>query len=121
MDLPSFYRLLEPHGQAALAAAVELRPTAATLLAAHQRLRKQFSDELVKAALETALLRQKAAAKFSRADLMYFTREALEQSSGEVIARYRAGRFGGVGQVGDFCCGIGGDLIGLAGVANVFA
>jgi THUMP domain-like/RNA cap guanine-N2 methyltransferase len=121
MDLATFRRLLEPHGQAALAAADELRPTAATLLAAHQRLRKQFPDELVKAALETALLRLKAAGKFSRADRMYFTREALEQSSGEVIATYRAGRFGGAGRVGDFCCGIGGDLIGLAAVAAVVA
>jgi hypothetical protein len=119
MDLPAFRRLLTGEGRAALAAAVELQPTAATLLAAHQRLRKQFPDDLVKAALETALLRQKAAGKYSRADHMYFTREALEQSSGEVISTYRARRFAGFGRVGDFCCGIGGDLIGLSAVARL--
>lgn len=121
MDLPAFRRLLSPEGQRALAAASELRPTEATFLTCHQRLRRQFPDDLVKAALETALLRGKAAGKFSRADRMHFTREALEQSSGEVISAYRARRFAGFGRVGDLCCGIGGDLIGLAGVAHVSA
>src|SRR5262245_57933093 len=121
MDLPAFRRLLSSDGQAALAAAVELQPTEATYLACHQRLRRQFPDEVVKAALETALFRRKAAGKFERADRMYFTREALEQSSGEAVSTYRARRFAGYDRVGDLCCGIGGDLIGLSGVANVVA
>jgi hypothetical protein len=121
MDLPAFRRLLTSEGQAALAAGVEMRPTEATLLAAHQRLRKSFPDDLVKSTLETALLRQKAAGKFTLADCMYFTREALEQSSGEAIAAYRANRFASFGQIGDFCCGIGGDLIGLSAVTDVVA
>jgi SAM-dependent methyltransferase len=120
MDLAAFRRLLTSAGQAALNAALELAPTEAILLSCHQRLRKQFSDDLVKAALETALLRRKAASKFSRADHMYFTREALEQSSGEVISAYRAKRFADFRHVADLCCGIGGDLIGLAN-ANVTA
>src|SRR5436305_3869949 len=93
MLLPAFRRLLTSEGQAVLAAAMTLAPTDASFLSCHQRLRKQFSDDLVKAALETALLRRKAAGKFSRADSMYFTRAALEQSSGEVISTYRARRF----------------------------
>jgi hypothetical protein len=121
MDLSAFRRLLSPVGQAALAEAVELGPTEATFLSCHQRLRKRFPDDLVKAALETALLRRKAADKFSRADRMYFTREALEQSSGETISRYRAHRFAPFAHVGDLCCGIGGDLIGLSEVARVTA
>jgi hypothetical protein len=121
MDLPAFRRLLTPEGQAALAAAVELGPSEATLLSCHQRLRKRFSDDLVKAALGTALLRRKAADKFTRADQMYFTREGLEQSSGETISRYRARRFAPFAHVGDLCCGIGGDLIGLAEVTRVTA
>jgi SAM-dependent methyltransferase len=121
MDLPAFRRLLSSDGQAALAAAVDLRPTEATYLACHQRLRKQFPDGLVKAALETALHRRKAAGKFERADHMYFTREALEQSSGEAVATHRARRFAGYDRVGDLCCGIGGDLIGLSAVATVVA
>ena len=40
---------------------------------------------------------------------MYFTREALEQSSGEIISAYRARRFARFARVGDLCCGIGGD------------
>src|SRR5437868_3606776 len=54
MDLPTFRRLLSADGQAALAAAVAAVPTEATLLACHRRLRKQFPDDLVKAALEAA-------------------------------------------------------------------
>jgi hypothetical protein len=121
MDLPAFRRLLTTEGQAALAAAVELRPTEKTLLASQQHLRKHFPDELAKAAIETALLRQKAVGKFTLADRMYFTRKALEQSSGETISTYRANRLAGFGPVGDLCCGIGGDLIGLSAVAEVVA
>lgn len=121
MDHPTFHRLLAPDGQAALAAAVALAPSEATLLACHQQLRKRFADDLVRPALETALLRRKATDKFSRAEQMYFTREGLEQSSGEVVAAYRAQRFAHFNRVGDLCCGIGGDLVGLAGVTNVVA
>jgi THUMP domain-like/RNA cap guanine-N2 methyltransferase len=121
MDLFAFRKLLTAEGQAALAAAVGLRPTEATLLAAHQQLRKQLPGDLVKAALETALLRQKADGKFTLADRMYFTREALEQSSGEMISTYRSKRFTRFGRVGDLCCGIGGDLIGLSAVTDVVA
>jgi hypothetical protein len=121
LDLPTFRRLLSSEGQAALTAAEELAPTQATYLSCHQRLRKRFSDELVKAALETALLRRKATDKFSHADRMYFTREALEQASGEEVSQYRAQRFARFGHVADLCCGIGGDLIGLAGVTRATA
>jgi hypothetical protein len=121
MDLAAFRRLLTGEGQTALAAAVELGPTDATFLSCHRRLRKQFPDDLVKAALETAILRRRAAAKFSRADRMYFTREGLEQSSGETVSRYRAQRFAPFQRVGDLCCGLGGDLVGLASATTVTA
>ena len=121
MDLAIFQQLLSPMGQAALAEAVSLGPNQATFLACHQRLVKHFPDGLVKAALETAILRRKAVGKFARAGDMYFTREALEQSSGEIVATHRAGRFAAFDRVGDFCCGIGGDLIGLAERTTVVA
>jgi hypothetical protein len=121
MDLIAFRRLLSPEGQTVLDAAMALRPTEANLLACHQRLRKQFPDDLVRAALETAILRNKAASKFSRAERMYFTREALEQSSGEVISSYRAQRFATFARVGDFCTGIGGDAIGLTAMTHIVA
>jgi SAM-dependent methyltransferase len=113
--------LLTPEGQTVLAAATALEPTDATLLQLQTRLRKQFPADLVKAAIETAILRRKAAAKFSRADRMYFTREAFEQSSSEVIAAYRAKRFASFERVADLCCGIGGDAIGLAQATRVVA
>ena len=121
MDLATFQRILTPAGQAVLAEAAALQPTDATLLAALRQLRKRFAEDLVAAAIETAIMRQKAADKFSRADRMYFTREAFEQSSGEAISTYRAKRFASFDQVADLCCGIGGDSIGLAGVTNVLA
>lgn len=121
MTLATFTNLLSPNGQAALAAANALAPTAATFLATLARLQKQFETELAKAAIETSMLRQKARTKFSRAEHMYFTREALEQASGEVIARYRAERFASFSRFGDWCCGIGGDSIALAAQHELFA
>ncbi len=121
MDLDTFQTLLTPEGQAALASAQELRPSEESFLPHFNRLHKRYPAALAKAALETVLLRARAAGKFSRAASMYFTREALEQASGEMIARYRAERFAAFGRVGDFCCGIGGDTIGLSGRGEVTA
>lgn len=83
------------------------------------RLRKSLSMPEAAAIMEVAKARQKAieSDKFSRAKEMFFTREALEQSSGEVISLYRAERFKRAlapgSLVADFCCGIGGDTTGL--------
>jgi hypothetical protein len=117
MDLAVFERLLTPAGQAALAAAAELAPTEARFLACLTRLQKQVDAPLAKAALETVLLRGRARGKFTRAERMYFTREALEQSSGEMIAAYRAGRYRGFARVADLACGLGGDALGLSAVS----
>jgi hypothetical protein len=121
VDLETFQLLLTPTGQAALALAAELRPSEESFLPCFNRLQKRYPAALAKAALETVLLRARAATKFARAASMYFTREALEQASGETIARYRAERFVRFGHVGDFCCGVGGDAIGLAGHSQVTA
>ncbi len=72
-------------------------------------LRRRHPPGLAAAAVETLELRERAKAKFSRADSMFFTREGLEQSSGETIARWRASRFPKDATVLDLCCGIGGD------------
>lgn len=83
------------------------------------RLRKDLSMQEAAAVMEVAKARQKAveSAKFSRAQSMFFTREALEQSSGEAISLYRAERFKQAlpadSLIADFCCGIGGDTTGL--------
>ena len=52
---------------------------------------------------------------------MFFTRPGLEQASAEVVARHRQARFAGAGVLADLCCGIGGDLVALAGQHQVRA
>lgn len=76
------------------------------------RLRREFPDDLVRAALSLAELRRKAAGKFSRAESMWFDRRGLQQSTPEAVARHKARRFEGA--VCDFCMGIGSDAIALA-------
>jgi SAM-dependent methyltransferase len=83
-----------------------------------ERLRERWPADLVAAATEQAALRRRAAEKFTRADSMLLTRAGLEQASSETTARHRASRFEGAGTVLDLCCGIGGDLIALGGVAE---
>jgi SAM-dependent methyltransferase len=95
-------------------------------LALAERLRRDYPADLVALATAQQELRHAAAAKFSRAAEMLFTRAGYEQSSSEPIARYRAARLagagqGGAGRVADLCCGIGGDLIALAGAGEVLA
>jgi hypothetical protein len=114
VDLDTFRQLLTPAGQAAITSAAALSPTEAGFLVAFNRLRKGRPPELAKAALETVLLRAKARDKFTLADRLYFTREALEQSSGELVSAYRAGRFAAYNLVLDLCCGVGMDAIQLA-------
>jgi hypothetical protein len=115
LTLDTFRQLLTPLGQTALTVAGALQPTDASLLRDLAALRKDFSANLASAALETVVLRRRARAKFSRADQMYFSREALEQASGELVARHRAERYrDGHGAIYDICCSIGGDALGLA-------
>ncbi|OLT16508.1 hypothetical protein BJF78_13855 [Pseudonocardia sp. CNS-139] len=52
---------------------------------------------------------------------MFFTRDGLEQSSAEVVARHTARRYAGAATVADLCCGIGGDLLALAAGSAVVA
>jgi SAM-dependent methyltransferase len=119
MELATFHWLLGGDGQALLAEAMQADLSDGARLPTLERLRRAAAPERAAAAYEIALLRQRAAAKFSRAAELYFTREALEQASGERIARYRAERFADLGRIADLGCGIGGDLIALAGVAHV--
>lgn len=114
MDLATFHELLSPRGQVAIAEAEALLPTEASFLACYEKLRKHHEAVLAKAALETVLFRRKAREKFADAGRMYFTREALEQATGEIAARHRAKRFAPFGVVADLCCGIGGDALALA-------
>ena len=80
-------------------------------------LRSNYDDHIVRAALILHDLRKRGAAKFSKADEMWFDRTGLEQSTSEPVANYKAKRFSG--DVVDICSGIGGDSIAIAANANV--
>ena len=82
--------LLTPPGQELLAR-LAAEPDGGSLAAA-ERLRREYPASLVAAAMAQRELRLAAAAKFSRAGEMLFTRAGYEQSSSEAVAGYRAGR-----------------------------
>lgn len=82
------------------------------------RLRKTLTAKRASAIAVQVELRDRARAKFQRADRMLFTRRAFEQATDEWVARYKAERFRAIDSERlcfDFCCGLGGDLIGLSG------
>jgi predicted RNA methylase len=110
--------LLSPVGRELLESlgGQEINPNRAMRLA--EQLRGRYPADLVAAALTQQSLRIAAQAKFSRAGEMYFTRAGLEQASSELTAKHSAGRFAGRGLIADLCCGIGGNLTALAGVAE---
>ena len=116
MDIATLDWLRSPDGQSLLTELAQRDIRDATLLAELQRLRARYAPEQARAAVEQTLLRARARAKFSPADVMYFTREALEQATAEPVARHRAGRIAsrGTSHVVDLGCGIGGDALALA-------
>ncbi|HEX8929862.1 MAG TPA: class I SAM-dependent methyltransferase, partial [Actinomycetota bacterium] len=83
-------------------------------LAVGERLRERYPAELVVAAMAQHELRGRARAKFAEPQRLLFTRDGLEQSSSEPVARHRAARYAGFPLVADLCTGIGGDLVALA-------
>lgn len=108
--------ILSPAGRAILDEIAVEALTPDTRLAMASRLRERIGPDAAGVVLEMALLRQRAARKFSRADRMFFTRDGLEQSTAEPVARHRARRYAdaGIGRVADLGCGIGGDALALA-------
>lgn len=121
MTLDDFYFLLTSEGQRLLQELATTSVTPQNHLQLATQLRQQVAPERAQAVLETALLRQLAAEKFSRAAEMYFTRPALEQASSEILSTYRARRYAtaGFGHVADLGCSIGSDALALAAHATV--
>ena len=118
MDLKTFRALLTLPGQAVLHAAQELQPREEQFLLHFQTLERRFPSELARGALEIAILRKEAARKFTLAERLYFTREALEQASSEGVAVYRSQRFRPFRRVLDLGCSVGGDTLTLAAAAS---
>ncbi|MFN2142601.1 MAG: class I SAM-dependent methyltransferase [Candidatus Promineifilaceae bacterium] len=121
MDREQWHFLLSEEGQRLLAEKAETPISSQNHLQIASRLRNQIDPHLAQAVVETVWLRQRAGDKFSKADEMYFTRAALEQSSSETISSYRARRFfeRGFKQIADLGCGIGGDSLALSAHAKV--
>jgi hypothetical protein len=114
-------------GDEACGLLAELADHAAPLHAMAERLRGRLPPERTHLLLEQLDLRRRAAAKFSLHQRMFFTRLGLEQATDQWIAAYKASRFTGrragssptppipTPAIADLCCGIGGDLMALAG------
>jgi SAM-dependent methyltransferase len=102
--------LQTPDGQRLLAEVSRFTDT----LTAVSALRRSWPADLVAMAVETVALRRRAQAKCDSADVMFFTREAMEQASDSRIARYRAARYAQFEAVADWGCGIGADTLALA-------
>src|SRR5690348_12803102 len=119
VDLEAFGWLLTPDGQRLLHRAGQVydeHPGAP--VGAAGALRGQESPARVAVALTQAGLRRKAAAKFGDlAAQMYFTPDGLEQATRRRVAEHRAARIAlaDPSSVVDLGCGIGGDLVALAG------
>ena len=82
-----------------------------------ESLRRELPAERARLVVEQCDLRRRAVDKFGdRAARMFFTRVLLEQATDCWIARYKAERLAAAGAaaLGDYCCGIGGDLLALA-------
>ena len=120
-QLSALDALLAGPGAELLASLREQALTPRTALALGTRLRETYPAGLVTVALAQHELRLAARAKFSRAMDMFFTRAGLEQASAEVVAQHRQARFAEAGALADLCCGIGGDLVALAGKHQVRA
>jgi len=111
-------QLLTPAGEELLDQLRGIDVTPDQALRLGTELRGRYPADLVAAALTQQALRIAARDKFSKASEMFFTRDGLEQASGEQAAAHSARRFAGLALVADLCCGIGGDLTALATAAE---
>jgi hypothetical protein len=84
-------------------------------------LRKYVDATKAAALFELAWVRQRATTKFTDGHRLWFTREALEQSSHERVAQARLMHIAAATHIADICCGCGGDALTLATVAPTIA
>jgi len=119
MQLVDFLQILTREGQWALESAMAFDPREKDFLADFKMLSKRFPRELARTALTLAILRGEAFDKFPQAEMMYFTREALEQATPWEVAVARAKRFQTFSKILDFGCSVGSDSLALAQSAAV--
>ena len=89
--------------------------------AAITRLRKLAPPEAVTAAIELTHARRKGAHKFPNAARLWADTPGMEQATDHAVAHHKAARFqqAGITHIHDLCCGIGGDAMALASIADV--
>jgi SAM-dependent methyltransferase len=125
VDLEAFRWLLTGPGQALLARASEVYVDhAGDPVRSATAVRRGADPAHAAAALTQVSLRARATDKFGAdAARMYFTPEGLEQSTRSRVARHRAARvaLASPASVLDVGCGIGGDLVALAGAGLTVA
>ena len=121
MTPEDFQFLLTPPSQQWLAELAQTPITKHNHLQIITKLRAEFPAAHAQALLETAVLRQQASNKFSKAAQMYFTRPAMEQATAEPVSQYRAQRFKQLEckTIADLGCSIGGDALAFAAFAEV--
>ena len=90
-------------------------------IAGQKKLREQFDQELVRAALSIHDGRLKAAGLLPNANDLWLTRVGLEQCTSWEVAQHKARRFHQADRVYDLCCGIGVDASNMAASTNVTA
>ncbi|MCA8959158.1 MAG: hypothetical protein KDC38_01545 [Planctomycetes bacterium] len=117
--LEAWKRVVGADGRDLIEEATSVDPKDVTAVA---RLRRLAPRDDVEIALELVAARRMARAKFpDRADRLLADRAGVEQASATRVAEHKATRYRALAlaQVHDLCCGIGGDAMALASVAEV--
>lgn len=114
LTLPDITFLQSSAGQMLLSELAEQDLSPHAILPLVMRLRKDYPQEVVNAAVSMAELRRKARGKFGEdANNLFFTDDGLQQASDSYIRAYRTQNYTGL-CVLDVCCGIGTDSIAFA-------
>ncbi|QDU34600.1 hypothetical protein KS4_26710 [Poriferisphaera corsica] len=83
------------------------------------QLRKKYDADSVRAAIELVTARAKARLKFPEiSERFYGDVAGVEMASSWAVGKHKAKRFTGQARVWDLCCGIGGDMLSIKGVAG---
>ncbi len=119
-DVHAWRRLLEDEQRSLVEAAAASDPSDANAIS---RLRSRFGGALVPYAIELAKARVAARGRLERPESIVADLAGVEQATSAATAAHKAARFRAVGAtaVVDLCCGVGGDAVHLARVAEVRA
>jgi hypothetical protein len=121
LEVATVEALSAPAGRALVGRATAMLDAGDDLVAVATRLRTEAPADLAAAVLGQARLRLRARARFGPlADRLLWTEAGLEQATRPSVAAHRARRVAEMhpAALADLCCGVGGDLVALAEVAD---